>query len=258
MATPSASHTPGTSVRKRAASAPSAVATAAAAMSALMLSRVPSASRPSGAITGTTPRSSSSCSAATSTCSTSPTKPSSGRRCARSRPPSAPLRPMAGTPWRARPATTPVLTRPRSTIVATSRAGSSVTRTPSWNCVWTPRRSSHWVISGPPPCTSTTRMPARTRAATSSSGAPAPSNVAPPSLMTKVDPGASTARPVVVSRCVVVMGSPLPYPRSVHCGDAPAPHLVVGEPLLSGATPKDPSSVPPHACWRSEREDRGS
>src|SRR2546423_14555939 len=56
-------------------------------------------------------------------------------------------------------------------------------------------------------------MPARTSAATPSSGAPAPSNVAPPSLMTRVDPGASTARPAVVSRCVVVMGSPLPYVR---------------------------------------------
>ena len=53
------------------------------------------------------------------------------------------------------------LTLPISTIWATSSVSASVTRRPSTNSVSLPMRRSHSPICGPPPCTTTGRMPTR-------------------------------------------------------------------------------------------------
>jgi hypothetical protein len=75
------------------------------------------------------------------------------------RPPSTPLKPIAGMPSARHTATMRVLISPFSTIVDTSSVAASVTRRPSTICVERPRRFDSAVDCGPPPCTSTTRMP---------------------------------------------------------------------------------------------------
>ena len=89
-----------------------------------------------------------------------------------SRPPSTPDSPTASTPRSRNPATSSLLTTPRSTAAATSSDWGSVTRRPPSNRDGTPSRSSHSVMRLPPPWTSTTgrrrgprpRRPARTTA----------------------------------------------------------------------------------------------
>ena len=93
---------------------------------------------------------------------TAPTKPSSGScasasiRCA-----SVPARPNASGPKPLRAVTMSALTLPISTIWATSRVSASVTRRPSTNSLALPSLSNHSPICGPPPCTTTGRIPTR-------------------------------------------------------------------------------------------------
>ena len=91
---------------------------------------------------------------------TSPTKPRSGlRRPASMSPASSPESPTANGPWVLMLATMSRLTLPTSTMRAMSRVSASVTRRPSRNSDTLPSRSMSSPIWGPPPCTTTTRMP---------------------------------------------------------------------------------------------------
>ena len=93
---------------------------------------------------------------------TEPTKPSSGScASASSSIASVPDRPSATGPKVLSAVTMSELTLPISTIWATSSVSASVTRRPSTNSVSLPMRRSHSPICGPPPCTTTGRMPTR-------------------------------------------------------------------------------------------------
>ena len=92
-----------------------------------------------------------------STDSTSPTRPLApscqGR--ARTSLPSLPESPTARPPTWFRPFTICLLTRPTSTISTTSMVSASVTRRPLLKRGSIANRLSHWLISGPPPWTTT-------------------------------------------------------------------------------------------------------
>ena len=120
----------------------------------------------------------------------SPTKPRSGAvRFLRARKirPSPPERPTAGWPSAPSAATRPLFTRPAKTISAASRVSASVTRRPSMNSLCLPSAFSVRVNCTPPPCTTATWLPSRTRSAmarvqpSSSDGVSRP---APPNLTT--------------------------------------------------------------------------
>jgi hypothetical protein len=126
------------------------------------------------------------------TASTSPTKPSSGeRREAVINPASSPERPTARGPCTLMAETMSRLTLPTSTMRAMSRVSASVTRSPSRNSGCLPRRSMSWPICGPPPWTTTGRMPTDRMSTTSwaKSWARAGSSMAlPPYLTTTTRP----------------------------------------------------------------------
>ena len=78
---------------------------------------------------------------------------------------------------------------PVSTIFTTSMVAPSVTRSPLTNFGSMPRRFCHEEISGPPPWTSTGRMPTKRSSTTSWRKASTSSPIAaPPSLITSVWP----------------------------------------------------------------------
>src|SRR5690606_32045843 len=164
---------PSTSVSTTSFFAPSATASAAAAVSALTLSTCVGSSR-SGAIvetTGMRPASSRSWTAAGCTSTTSPTSPTSTgspstvacRRWACRRPPSSPESPTAYGPWALMRPTSSRDTWPVRTMRTTSIASGVVTRSPPRNSDSMPSRSSIAEICGPPPCTTTGRRPTRRR-----------------------------------------------------------------------------------------------
>ena len=96
--------------------------------------------------------------------------------------------PTAGRPAARQAASTAVLTAPLSVSTATSSVRWSVTRRPSIMVVESPSFSESAVVCGPPPWTSTTRMPnsrsTLTWSASARSAAGSP-QMAPPALMTK-------------------------------------------------------------------------
>mmetsp|Transcript_20242 Transcript_20242/g.54492 ORF Transcript_20242/g.54492 Transcript_20242/m.54492 type:complete len:208 (-) Transcript_20242:137-760(-) len=166
MRSPDLSRTPATSVRSRRRSAPRALATAPAAVSALMLYDDPSSiPTPIGAMTGMAPTVIRSSRMRASTRVGSPTRPrsalalapdSSTTQCSicvapMSPPPACPVRPTAFPPAREMAFTTLLFTRPPSTISTTSMVRSSVTRRPSTNLLSTLRSLSMAEIWGPPP-----------------------------------------------------------------------------------------------------------
>ncbi len=97
-----------------------------------------------------------------STESMSPTKPSSGSRAeATIRPASSPERPTASGAWMLIDDTMSRPTLPTRTIRAMSSVSASVTRRPSRNSDSLPSLAMSAPIWGPPPWTTTTRMPDR-------------------------------------------------------------------------------------------------
>ena len=182
---PSASRTPSTSVSSTSWRAPIPTAIPAAASSALTLQTIPSASRASGATTGTCPPTRIASSRSRRSPTTLATSPRWGIRSAMSRPPSTPDSPTASTPRSRRPDTSSLLTTPRSTAAATSSDWASVTRRPPSNLLGTPSRSSHSVMRLPPPWTRTTGR-RRATAATSASTWLWSAMVVPPSLTTRI------------------------------------------------------------------------
>ena len=141
-------------------SAPSSPAILAAAVSALMLYTFPSPSHPTVDTTGMYPLSITSVIGATLTRVISPTKPSrSSFTLASIMWPSIPDRPIARPPLFSIRATRLLLILPASTICTMSAVSLSVTRSPSTNTLSFPIFLSISVISGPPPCTSTTLTP---------------------------------------------------------------------------------------------------
>mmetsp|Transcript_23392 Transcript_23392/g.59889 ORF Transcript_23392/g.59889 Transcript_23392/m.59889 type:complete len:265 (+) Transcript_23392:420-1214(+) len=185
--------TPGTSVIRMSFSALSAAAISPAAVSALMLSAWPASSVAMVATTGVYPWFTAVCRIPGLTWVTSPTNPMSSSFIwrARSMPPSLPLRPSALPPRSWMSATSDLFTRPPSTISTMSMVGPSVTRSPFLKLGWMPTLSSHELISGPPPCTSTVRTPT-SDSSTMSVITPALREgsfmAAPPYLMTTVLP----------------------------------------------------------------------
>ena len=192
---------PGAPIVRMSLEAPSDVASAAATVSALMLSTVPFSSADSGLTIGTIPFSSWARTTSVSTLSMSPTKPKStgppawpstwtgGRLWALMRPASTPLMPTAGRCRSRQAARIRVLTVPFSTMVVTSRVCLSVTRRPPTIRVGTPSALASSVDWGPPPCTSTTRMPTWCSSATCSSRCRVASSevkTSPPALRTKI------------------------------------------------------------------------
>ena len=165
---PSASRTPSTSVSSTSWRAPSPAAIPAATSSALTLQTMPSASRASGATTGTWPPTRIASSRSRRRPTTRATSPSSGMRSAMSRPPSTPDRPTASTPRSRSPATSSLLTTPRRTAAATSSDCGVGHAEAALERLGTPRRSSHSVMRLPPPWTRTTGR-RRATAATSAS-----------------------------------------------------------------------------------------
>ena len=116
---------------RRASCAPTARAMPSAASSAFTLTLSPSAPFATGDTTGRKPPFHSARIGATSTRSGTPTRPRFGSSRARTRPPSRPDRPTAGTPAAVRPAASALLTRPDRTISTTSIASGEVSRRPS-------------------------------------------------------------------------------------------------------------------------------
>ena len=125
------------------------------------------------------------------TASTVPTKPSPGWRTrAWSNPASSPDTPTANGPWTLMADTMSRLTRPTSTMRAMSRVSASVTRRPSTNVASRPSRFIISPICGPPPWTTTGRMPTECISTTSAAN-PArwsPPRVLPPYFTTTVAP----------------------------------------------------------------------
>ena len=151
---------PSMSVRYTSFSAPSASATAPATTSALMLYACPSAPEPIVAMTGMRSCASNRSRIAGFTRATSPTKPSAGScGLASMSPADSPLTPTASAPCTLIADTMPGLTFPTSTMRAMSTVSASVTRSPSRNSGTLPSRSIRSLICGPPPCTTTGRMP---------------------------------------------------------------------------------------------------
>ncbi len=105
--------------------------------------------------------------------------------------PSWPERPTAVPPWLLMRPTMSELTLPTSTMPATSRVAASVTRWPSTKTGSMPRRLIWRVISRPPPCTITGRMPTSLSSTTSLANCSANCGevmAAPPYLTTMVEP----------------------------------------------------------------------
>mmetsp|Transcript_8874 Transcript_8874/g.27883 ORF Transcript_8874/g.27883 Transcript_8874/m.27883 type:complete len:224 (+) Transcript_8874:957-1628(+) len=181
ISSPLRSRTPTTSVSSSNRAAPSAAATAPAAVSALMLYDWPSVTpTPIGAMTGMAPHATRSSSSAGRTCVGSPTSPRSARtlppeasvvQCSRRvapiTPAAWPVRPTALPPARESALTSLLFTSPPSTISTTSIVRSSVTRRPSTKLDCTPKSFSIPEICGPPPCTITTLTPRRRSRTTS-------------------------------------------------------------------------------------------
>src|SRR5204862_7641430 len=97
--------------------------------------------------------------------------------------------PTAGCPWRLMRSTMSLLTLPTRTILATSTVASSDTLRPPRNSTGRSRRSMYFVMSGPPPCTTTGFRPTYLSSTTSranSSRSSASSIAAPPYLITTV------------------------------------------------------------------------
>mmetsp|Transcript_1705 Transcript_1705/g.10511 ORF Transcript_1705/g.10511 Transcript_1705/m.10511 type:complete len:226 (+) Transcript_1705:1772-2449(+) len=124
---------------------------------------------------------------------TSPTKPMSGLvTClARMSFPSFPQSPTAFPPALLIRETMDLFTLPTRTISTTSMVAPSVTRSPFLKLGSIPTRDNHVLISGPPPCTNTTRNPT-SASSTTSEMTPAFSvgsfMAAPPYLTTTVFP----------------------------------------------------------------------
>mmetsp|Transcript_5916 Transcript_5916/g.25141 ORF Transcript_5916/g.25141 Transcript_5916/m.25141 type:complete len:235 (-) Transcript_5916:398-1102(-) len=153
-------HTPGTSVIKMSFAAPIDAANSPAAVSALTLSACPVSSIATVATTGMHPDSESCRNTDVSTLVTSPTKPHSGSRIfPRSVFPSLPHTPTARPPAQLMSDTSDLFTLPTNTISTISIVSASVTRRPFLNTGSMPTFVSHWLISGPPPCTKMGRMP---------------------------------------------------------------------------------------------------
>src|SRR5436853_419009 len=74
-----------------------------------------------------------------------------GRRCTRTSPPSMPDNPTPRPPCLCSAESSSVLILPAKTILATSRAASSVTRRPPTSWGWKPRVSESSLAWGPPP-----------------------------------------------------------------------------------------------------------
>ena len=197
--------TPGAPVRKISFSALRARATLSATVSALTLRAWPSSSPARLARTGTKCPSSRASSRDGSTFWMSPTKPKSttwrwpssswtssgARRVACSVPASTPLRPTACRPWRTRAPTSSRLREPPQTILTASSDCASVTRRPATRRGSKPRRRDRALTCGPPPCTTTRRMPIELRSAiwpASPSRASPSASTSPPSFSTKVEP----------------------------------------------------------------------
>ncbi len=127
-----------------------------------------------------------------STESTSPTKPSSGSRAeATISPASSPERPTASGAWTLMDDTMSRPTLPTRTMRAMSRVSASVTRRPSRNSDSLPRRAISSPICGPPPWTTTTRMPTECISTMSSANCSASAGsvmALPPYLTTTVVP----------------------------------------------------------------------
>mmetsp|Transcript_10368 Transcript_10368/g.28537 ORF Transcript_10368/g.28537 Transcript_10368/m.28537 type:complete len:206 (-) Transcript_10368:122-739(-) len=128
---------------------------------------------PIGAMTGVIPMSSRSLSRSVLTVSTSPTKPRSYpflstflTHCSKES--SRPDNPTARPPELQMVDAISLLTDPHSTISATSTTSFDETRMPPSKRLSTPTVSSMALIWGPPPCTTTTRMPRFCSVATSS------------------------------------------------------------------------------------------
>mmetsp|Transcript_6003 Transcript_6003/g.17925 ORF Transcript_6003/g.17925 Transcript_6003/m.17925 type:complete len:228 (-) Transcript_6003:36-719(-) len=128
---------------------------------------------PIGEITGVMPMSNKELRSSVLTVSTSPTNPRSYpslliflTHCSSES--SRPDRPSARPPALQIVDAISLLTEPQSTISATSTTSGDETRMPPSNRLSTPTFSSMALICGPPPCTTTTRMPRFCSVATSS------------------------------------------------------------------------------------------
>ncbi len=162
---------PGAPVHRISFSAPSAAPSAAATVSALMLSSVPAASADSGLTTGIRPLSRSFFSTVVSTASMSPTKPKStglgfaGDLQRRAAPGADEAGVDAADPDRIDVEVAAHAEHARVDEPVehhgghVDRAAASVTRRPSTMRVVTPSAADTSVSCGPPPCTSTTRTP---------------------------------------------------------------------------------------------------
>ena len=180
---------PSTSVRYTSFSASSADAIAPAAVSALMLYACPCASLPIVATTGTSSSVSSRRRMSGFTASTSPTNPSSGERAlAVIRPASSPESPTASGPCTLMAPTMSRLTLPTNTMRAMSSVSASVTRRPLRNSGALPSRSIREPICGPPPWTTTVRMPTDRMRATSWAKEARSPDTAPPYFTTTTLP----------------------------------------------------------------------
>mmetsp|Transcript_10375 Transcript_10375/g.25766 ORF Transcript_10375/g.25766 Transcript_10375/m.25766 type:complete len:237 (-) Transcript_10375:327-1037(-) len=167
------SSTPGTSVSSRSVDALRALATTPAIVSAFTLYEAPPSPVATGAMTGMMPPSSSCSSSGVRTVCGAPTSPRSTStslplcastiECpffdATTRESSLPERPTARPPAALIDAAIFLLSTPHSTISTTSIVAASVTRSPSTNSEWIFSRSSIAPICGPPPCTTTGRIP---------------------------------------------------------------------------------------------------
>ena len=153
---------PSMSVMEISASALSLPAILAAAVSALILYTLPSSSYPTVAITGIYPMLSTSRIGSSLICVMLPTNPSfSSSFSALIICESSPQRPSAFAPYLLIRFTRLLLILPASTIMAILAVSASVTLKPFTNSVFLPTAFSVSVISGPPPCTSTTFIPIR-------------------------------------------------------------------------------------------------
>mmetsp|Transcript_37436 Transcript_37436/g.105685 ORF Transcript_37436/g.105685 Transcript_37436/m.105685 type:complete len:255 (+) Transcript_37436:257-1021(+) len=185
--------TPGTSVMRMSFSACRAAAISPAAVSALMLRAWPPSPEATVAMTGMVSLSTRVRMRPAFTPVTSPTNPMSFSTICRARIvfPSLPHMPTALPPASLMRETMLLFTRPTSTISTRSMVGPSVTRRPFLKFGFMPTFSSHELISGPPPWTSTGRMPTQARS-TMSATTPALSLssfiAAPPYLITMVLP----------------------------------------------------------------------
>src|ERR1700733_9338440 len=190
---------PATSVSRTSFAAPSATATAAAAVSAFTLKTSPAVPLATLEITGIRPSAISARTAPGSTVWLSPTWPRSTSapstvawaRVAVSMFASSPDIPTANGPCRLISPTTSRLPCPVRTILTTSMASGVVILSPAANVLSMPSFPRCSLICGPPPCTTTGRRPAYRRNTTSCANAKHSSlsvMACPPNLITTVSP----------------------------------------------------------------------